>query len=579
VATEHREVFAGDVAAVGAPRVPVLERTRATTFVPGTNRRGQAFGASWTLLLDDLALGHVVCLGVPGEPSLRTLLLRGLTVTLVCADRQSQRRTRRRLDRRGLGRIRLVPATAVGRLGTIDLMFITGPEWARRAAAEAELARALERCDVVYAQFGDIGRAVPASLPADRGKVALWLGMRGGEVSRAAGLTDQAAIELLRRPPAAQAAVLSRLSPRALARRTGLREHVGTLTCAASRAPEAGAPTPAYVRDIAAAAGETVEGFRVALTAPGDYPSRKTVLALFAPREEAPRYVVKVAHDVALNNRLENEARALRALAAAGVADPAAVPRAAFFGHHAGHAVLGQTAIAGVPFRQATSATPDCPAARAAVAWLTELGARTADRTVAEPVHVAAALDELLERFAGLYGPSGDELAALADEIAAVAASRRPFPLVFQHGDPGTWNVLVTPEGCPAFLDWEAAEMHGMPLWDLFYFARSAGIGVARAAGTRGSLEAFARQFLPDGPTSRALAQDVERYVERIGLDHALVGPLLLTCWMHRALKEAATLAPERLAHGRYVRLLRLCLRHREAPGLRRLCGRAQRRR
>jgi hypothetical protein len=75
---------------------------------------------------------------------------------------------------------------------------------------------------------------------------------------------------------------------------------------------------------------------------------------------------------------------------------------------------------------------------------------------------------------------------------------------------------------------------------------------------------------------SRTLGHDLGRHAAQIGLDPALVEPLLLTCWMHRALKEATTLRPAHLARGRYVRLLRLCLEHRDAPGLIRLCGRGQ---
>jgi hypothetical protein len=75
---------------------------------------------------------------------------------------------------------------------------------------------------------------------------------------------------------------------------------------------------------------------------------------------------------------------------------------------------------------------------------------------------------------------------------------------------------------------------------------------------------------------SRTLGHDLGRHAAQIGLDSALVEALLLTCWMHRALKEATTLRPAHLARGRYVRLLRLCLQHRDAPGLRRLCGRDQ---
>jgi hypothetical protein len=54
-------------------------------------------------------------------------------------------------------------------------------------------------------------------------------------------------------------------------------------------------------------------------------------------------------------------------------------------------------------------------------------------------------------------------------------------------------------------------------------------------------------------------------------LDPALVEPLFYTCWMHRALKEATRLQPDRLESGTYVRLLRLCVARRDAPGLRRL--------
>jgi hypothetical protein len=40
---------------------------------------------------------------------------------------------------------------------------------------------------------------------------------------------------------------------------------------------------------------------------------------------------------------------------------------------------------------------------------------------------------------------------------------------------------------------------------------------------------------------------------------------------MHRALKEATRLRPEKLESGRYVNLLRLSIDRRDSPGLRRL--------
>jgi len=101
------------------------------------------------------------------------------------------------------------------------------------------------------------------------------------------------------------------------------------------------------------------------------------------------------------------------------------------------------------------------------------------------------------------------------------------------------------------------------------------GVGVARAGGTRSALDAFAEQYLADGPLSWMLAHDVEAHCAAIGLDRELVGPLFLTCWMHRALKEAMRLTPATLAGGTYVTLLRCCLARADAPGLIRLYGRA----
>ena len=478
--------------------VPVLERTLATTFEPGTNRRGGLPEVTWTLLLDRLHLGHVTCLGQPRWRMLRALQRRARAVTIVTADAPSCHRARRRLERAGFGSIGVVPIAGVGDLPNADLAVVLGRGWLRRAIADCGLATLLSASGAVYAESGRPGRAEVMALPTSRPVVRLWLWVVDGDVQLAAGLDDDAAVAFLRRPPAAQPIARFQVRPRELVRRVRRHpragERLGVLSVATRCEGGPGAPVPGYIRAIAAAAGERLDGYRVALAAPGDYPSRKAILAVFPPDGAEPRYIVKLARDPAFNGRLENEDRALRALAAAGIGDAATVPRASFFGHDGGLAVLAQTAIAGVPFRQVSRGAHECPSARAAIAWLMELGARTADRTIAEPAQAAAALRVLLDRFARLYRPSRAEHELLAEQIDAIAASRRPFPLVFQHGDPGVWNFLITADGRPAFLDWEAAERHGMPLWDLFYAARSVGIGVARATGTRSSLDAFAEQ-------------------------------------------------------------------------------------
>jgi Ser/Thr protein kinase RdoA (MazF antagonist) len=195
----------------------------------------------------------------------------------------------------------------------------------------------------------------------------------------------------------------------------------------------------------------------------------------------------------------------------------------------------------------------------------------TADPDVAAPPAVAGALDDLLGRFVSVYGSPAGEEAFLREQIERVRRSTSPFPVVLQHGDPGPWNLLATPGDGVAFLDWEAAEPNGMPLWDLLYFLRSYGVAASRKAGRRDPTASFAEHYLAPSPLGDLLVETIADARADIGLDPALVEPLYYACWMHRALKEATRLPPHRLDQGRFVRLLRLVIERHEAPALRRL--------
>jgi hypothetical protein len=311
-----------------------------------------------------------------------------------------------------------------------------------------------------------------------------------------------------------------------------------------------------------------IEGWRVALAAPSDDVSRKARLFLFGRRDAAPRLVVKLTRDAAFNGRLENEWRALVHLREAGIGTASTVPRPAFVGHENGLAVVGQTAVAGTPFRRRTAATAACPLARRTLDWLMDLGVKTADRSTSG-ADITAALRDLHEQFLAVYSLTREQEVTLEAQLNRVEHGA-PMPLVVQHGDAGTWNVLVTDDGRPAFLDWEAFEARGMPLWDVFYFLRSYGEIVARAAGWR-SVDGLAQQYLTDSPLGALLVDAVERHARDLGLARELVEPLFHLCWMHRALKESTRLPAGRRQSGHYVSLLRLGLDRRDAPTLRRL--------
>jgi hypothetical protein len=279
----------------------------------------------------------------------------------------------------------------------------------------------------------------------------------------------------------------------------------------------------------------------------GTYQSQKMIVFVHRPGAAAPAFVVKVARRPAHNPRLANERLALTTLASArGVAIGA--PRVAFFGSAGSLTVLGETAIPGRPPRPGR----DEGSLQAAVSALARLASASV-RYEAAAVP-AAALGDLVDRFISLYRPADAVADALRDQVATVARSAVPFPVVHQHGDPGFWNLLRHDGDDVSFLDWESFERDGVPLWDILYLVRSWGANRSALAGYRNRRDPL--EWLRH-PSSRAVLTDsIAQAVEQLRLDRSVVVPLYHLCWLHRALKEATRLQPDRLADGTYVRLL-----------------------
>jgi Phosphotransferase enzyme family len=553
-------------------RITRLTRESERRFAPGSNLRGAVGGANWCFLLPSLDLGRIVCLGRPSVPALATFARLGDEV-VVCAPARELRRLGRALGPRVPGKVSLFEASRLGVAalpdGSADLVVVPWRPALRRTRADLlERARRLLAPDGLAYVEGRFLARIDFGVP-------FWLAPAAGEVRMAAHLADREAIAYLERRFLRRRLFrrqLLRRPRRVLARQAAVRRIVrrrGALVGASAERLNAGLPE--YVRAIAAGAGADFERTRWALAAPGDYPSQKVLFFLLGPSGEVPEAIVKITRDPDLNYRLENEWRALTLLGELGVGTDDTLPRPLFLGSHSGLAVLGESAIDGAPFRERTLATADCVHARAAVEWLLELGAATFSRPGADARGPFAELDALLVQFKRLYRLESKHEDQLDAHVAALMGSGEGFPLVFQHGDPGPWNILITSDGRPGFLDWEAAEPHGMPLWDLFHFLRSFGLQVSRAAGTRDPLQSFAEQFLERSPLNRLLVDSVSRFQARTGLGAELVEPLFYICWMHRALKEAATLTPDQLDRGRYVGILRLALERGDAPGLREL--------
>lgn len=594
----------------------MLEITRSTNFVPGANLKGEVAGANWMFLRPSLSAEQIVCIGLPAPTTLVTLANFSQTVAILCRTKSQMEEVQAAREKRNLQNLQ--PLLIEGKptlplpAKSVDLVLLVDWRahwWLRRDLTLCtELRRLLKTEGLLYYEtYGLLARvqgdAAKKFSQSDDTTQDLWLTPLWDELHTAVPATDPATIRyflrqnlvspsfdlqrfkrvlnLIKRkrvsrqaepdgeipvaPVAAAGPKLSRFG--ALTQRTGL--FVGRTANQLATQP------PDYLCSIAQAAGLSLKNFRWGLAAPGAYSSRKLLFFLFdraqSMPDAPPTYIVKMVRHPMFNARLENEYQALTALWQKGIGQPGTLPQAVFGGHHAGLALVGETIIDGIPFRQQTKGTADCLYAQAALEWLTDLGAATADSTAITPQQTAEQLGELLTRFTEIYTISPAHRTFLAEQMATLANSPIAMPLVFQHGDPGPWNVMVTATGRAVFLDWEAFEAQGVPLWDLFYFLRSYCVGAARSQGVRNTLTGFTQQFLAETPLSHLVITTTQHYCQRVGLAPNLVEPLFYLCWVHRSLKEATRLTPQKLENGHYLNLIRLCIEQRNSFTLHRL--------
>jgi len=566
----------------------VLDTTLSTKFVPGTNLSDDLACADWRFLLPTFPLDNLLFLGTPSVANLCVLSAVGRRVIVASTHQQRLHDIQQASRQQGITNLQLVRVDQFARLPfaprTMELIWLTGgrevPSPVRSPDILAELERLLSADGLVYFELkGVINNLLGhrASKGFDRHGFAppqlFWQTPHSGEMRTAVPLGDNAigrhffAHVLYGQSPKKRA--LSRLGE--LSSRLGLLPYLslrrGVLL---QRSPTNGRSklVPPYLVSLARKAGIDLGQHRCGLSARGNYNSNKVVFYLFEPTKTTPDVVVKMTRFPEFNHRLEHEYRALSLLAERGYVGSETFPQPLFLDYYNNLALLGLKAVNGQPFRKRTHANVHCPIARDAIKWIIQLGAASADRTVATPERIGDVLTNLFDQVTAIYQLTRNEKSFLRRQIAALVDARTPIPVVFQHGDAGAWNIVVSADDRVTFLDWETAEPQGMPLWDLFYFIRSFATRISRRQGNRDTLAGFDRLCLRPSPLSALQSEATARYCEQVGVDKHLIEPLFYTCWLHRALKESILLPADSLEGGHYVNLLRRCIQRRNSPAL-----------
>jgi hypothetical protein len=481
----------------------MLDTTLATSFVAGTNLKGDMASADWRFLLPRLEFGLVLCLGVPRTATLMVLSKTCERLEVLSPNQELLRQAIAESEKRGATNVKPVVHDDHAALpypdNSVDLVFVAEEKKIRKRLRDIknfhEFSRILTADGVMYFEWEGAVEWL-SDLPQSGFSKPQILGLtpRRGEMQTAIPLRDAVTTKYFQRH------LLSRPS---LQRRVldGIDKLFGAdrRAVVAQRSPaESNGHLPQYLVSLAKESGADVNDYGWGMSAQGRRNSRKVLFFLLNRKNGDAEGIIKLTRSPALNARLENEYRALAFLSEKRIVGEGTFPQPLFFGYHGNLAVLGQKIIRGKPFRQMTKGTLGCPLAKAGVDWMLAIGAGSVDPAALTPQRAAAVMTTLFEKFAAIYKLSGRERDFLAERINAIEQGPGSFPIVFQHGDPGIWNVFATGENSVAFLDWEAAESQGAPLWDLFYFLRSYGTWRSRGGSIlRGdALKSFAQNFM-----------------------------------------------------------------------------------
>jgi hypothetical protein len=261
---------------------------------------------------------------------------------------------------------------------------------------------------------------------------------------------------------------------------------------------------------------------------------------VFTDADSGPRLVVKMARAPGAAPGLMREARILRALEASCAGGPLRMPRVIFSVDDHTLVAVGETALRGVPLLSLLNRRNYRALALQATDWLIRLalcsrqsGAPAAGRVVAE-------------EWAQFERTFGHVLSArqLAD-ARRVLSQLDGVHSVCEHRDFSPWNVFLAPDRQLAVLDWESAEMAGVPALDLLYFLVYLGAGLGGKITADGVLGASREAHDPATFTGAVYRECLGRYADGIGLDPGCLPALRLLLWLIHARSERARLAAD----------------------------------
>ena len=268
-------------------------------------------------------------------------------------------------------------------------------------------------------------------------------------------------------------------------------------------------------------------GAGVVLLTPRFLASRHVIGLVVGPATNGLTAVVKLARFPDDEAGIRREAEALRQAAELGVSG---VPEVRAF-RGAPDPVLVESPLDGVVIAGRELRARPVGAISEVEAWTRRLAGGPGRREVQLRTLWAPAL----ERVASELGPATSSMSVAVGQLAERTATilggleQVTVPTVLEHGDLAPPNLLRLRDGRLGVVDWEVADLEGLPLGDLLFFAAFVGAEPAADDASSGGTT------LP--PAVRSV---IEGQATHLGIDPGLIPALRLAMWARWADRQVA---------------------------------------